>query len=159
MISIIAAVAENNVIGINNTLPWNIPEDLKHFQEVTKGKIVLMGNKTFESIVSILGKPLPNRKNVVVTLNKSYTVPAGVELEFDLFNALEKYKNEDLFVIGGAQIWKLALPFVDQLYITHVHKNYEGDAFFPEVNWQEWEKVEEEKHSEFTFAKYIKKSP
>ena len=115
MISLIAAVADNNVVGVKNKLPWDLPEDLKHFQNVTRGKTVLMGDRTFESIVSILGKPLPKRKNIVVTLNKGYVVPAGVEVRFDLFKALEEFKNEDLFVIGGPTIWKLALPKVDYL--------------------------------------------
>ena len=157
MISLIAAVADNNVVGVKNKLPWDLPEDLKHFQNVTRGKTVLMGDRTFESIVSILGKPLPKRKNIVVTLNKGYVVPAGVEVRFDLFKALEEFKNEDLFVIGGPTIWKLALPKVDYLYITHVHQSPEGDAFFPEVNWQEWEKLSEENHQGFSFAEYKRK--
>lgn len=154
MISIIAAVAKNNCVGVANKLPWNLPEDLKHFQTTTKNKPVLMGDRTFESIVSILGKPLPGRKNIVVTLNKNYKAPEGVEVYFDLFEALEKYKNEDLFVIGGPTIWRLAMPKTDRMYITHIHKNYEGDAFFPEVNWQEWKKISSQPHEGFEFAVY-----
>lgn len=154
MISIIAAVAENNCVGVANKLPWDLPEDLKHFQTTTKGKPVLMGDRTFESIVSILGKPLPGRKNIVVTLNKDFKVPEGVELSFDLFGTLEKYKDQDLFVIGGPTIWKLALPKVDRLYLTHIHKTYEGDAFFPEVNWGEWKKVATDPREGFEFAVY-----
>jgi dihydrofolate reductase len=154
MISIIAAVADNNVVWVNNKLPWDLPEDLKHFQVTTKGKPVLMGDRTFESIVSILGKPLPGRKNIVVTLNKDFKVPEGVELSFDLFGVLEKYKNEDLFVIGGPTIWKLSLSKVDRLYITHVHKSPQGDAFFPEVNWSEWKKVSSDPREGIEFAVY-----
>ncbi len=159
MISIIAAVAENNVVGVKNQLPWNIPEDLKHFKQVTDGKVVLMGSNTFDSIVAVLKKPLPNRKNIVVTLNKDLKVPPGVELYFDFYEALEKYKNEDLFVIGGPTIWKLALPYADRLFITHVRKTYEGDAFFPEVNWNEWEKKNSEPYDFFEFAEYKKMPP
>ncbi len=151
------AMAENLVIGKSNDLPWYLPEDLQHFKKVTLGKIVLMGRKTYESIVGKLGKPLPGRKNVVITRQGDYKVPDGV-LVFQSFDeAVKNLSTDDIYVIGGAEIFKIALPAAQILYITHVHGNYEGDAFFPQVNWDEWERVEEEKYDKFTFAKYVKK--
>src|SRR3990167_6978043 len=105
MISIIAAVAKNGVIGTKNDLPWHIPEDLKRFKELTTGKTVLMGSKTYESIVKRLRHPLPNRKNIVVSADPNYKVGEGVTLYNPLDEALEKYKNEDLFIIGGGSIY------------------------------------------------------
>lgn len=148
------AVADNLVIGKGNDLPWHLPEDLKHFKELTLGKTVLMGRKTYESILARLKKPLPGRKNVVITRQKDYKVPEGVLVFTDLSSAFNKLSAEDIYVIGGAEIYKLALPLSDVMYMTHVQGNYEGDAFFPQVDWSQWEKVEEEKHEKFTFAKY-----
>lgn len=151
------AVAKNGVIGKNNALPWNLPEDLKHFKQITSGKNVLMGSKTFESIFTMLGKPLPNRHNIVLTFDKNYKVPEGVELFFDVPSSLEKYKNQDLYVIGGGQIYKQFLPLAQKLYMTHIFKDYEGDAFFPEINWQNWKKVSSDVREEFEFAVYERK--
>jgi len=150
------AVAENLVIGKDNDLPWHLPEDLKHFKELTLGKTVLMGRKTFESILKRLGKPLPNRKNVIISRQKDYKAPEGV-LVFSSLDEAIKSLQEDIYIIGGAEIYKLALPLANLMYITHVHENYLGDAFFPAIKWSEWEKLEEEKHKKFTFAKYKRK--
>ncbi len=150
------AVAENLVIGKDNDLPWHLPEDLKHFKELTLGKTVLMGRKTFESILKRLGKPLPNRKNVIISRQKDYKAPEGV-LVFSSLDEAIKSLPEDIYIIGGAEIYKLALPLANLMYITHVHENYLGDAFFPAIKWSEWEKLEEEKHKKFTFAKYKRK--
>lgn len=150
------AVSENNVIGKNNDLPWNLPEDLKHFREITSGKTVLMGRKTYESIFARLKKPLPNRKNVVITRQEDYQVPEGVLVFPDLTSAFEKLVNEDIYVIGGAEIYKQALPLAKKMYLTRVKGSYEGDAFFPEVNFNEWQKVEQEDHEQFSYLTYIK---
>ncbi len=151
------AVSENNVIGKNNDLPWHLPEDLKHFKELTLGKTVLMGRKTYESIIARLNKPLPGRKNVVITRQKDFKVPEGVLVFSDLPSAFQKLSAEDIYIIGGAEIYKQALPLADVVLMTHIHDNYLGDAFFPPIDWNQWEKVEEEKHEKFTFAKYKKK--
>jgi dihydrofolate reductase len=156
MVAIIVAIAKNNVIGNTNDLPWYLPEDLKRFKKITTGHTVVMGRKTYESIINRLGKPLPNRKNVVITRQDNYPVPEGVLVFHDLDSVLQLLKNEDVFIIGGAEIFKLALPLVDTLYVTHVYKEYPGDVYFPEVNWSEWKKIEEEPHEEFSFATYIK---
>lgn len=148
------AVADNLVIGKGNDLPWKLPEDLKHFKDLTFGKTVLMGRKTYESIVSRLGKPLPGRKNVVITRQADYKVPEGVLVFADLPSAFKKLSANDVYVIGGAEIFKQALPFCNLAYITHIYGNFEGDAFFPKVDWNVWEKIAEEKHEKFSFVTY-----
>jgi dihydrofolate reductase len=150
------AVAENLVIGGDNDLPWYLPEDLKHFKKITLGKTVLMGRKSFDSIVKRLGKPLPERKNIVITRQKDYKAPEGVIIFNSLDEAL-KSSSDDIYIIGGAEIFKLALPFAEKIYITHVQGNYPGDAFFPEIDWSTWEKLEEDPHQGYTFASYKKK--
>ncbi len=157
MIKIIAAVAKNNVIGQGNELPWHIPEDLKHFQNLTNGKTVLMGSNTFESIVKRLGKPLPSRRNVVVTLNKDYQVPEGVEVFYSLAEALSSLQAEEVWVIGGASIYKQTIPYADQLYITQVELEPVGDTYFPEVDEKIWYKENEEVHPGFSFVVYQRK--
>jgi dihydrofolate reductase len=154
MFNIIVAIAENNCIGKGNDLPWNIPEDLKHFKEITAGKTVLMGSKTFESIMGRIGKPLPNRKNVVVGRDPNYKVPEGVLFFNDLDIALDNLKDEDLFIIGGASIYKQTLDRVDKLFITHVHQTVDGDAFFPQIDPTVWKKIKDEPHEGFSFAEY-----
>ena len=130
MISLIVVVGKNNAIGCNNQLLWDIPEDMAHFVRVTSGKTVIMGDKTFLSI----GKPLPNRKNIVVTLDRKFQAP-GCEISNNLMETLNKYKNseEEVFVIGGGIIYKLSLPMVDKLYLTVVEDAPENaDTFFPD---------------------------
>ncbi len=148
------AVAENLVIGGDNDLPWYLPEDLQNFKKLTSGKTVLMGRKTYESIIKRLGKPLPNRKNVVISRQTDYEVAEDVLVFNSLEAAISKLSADDIYVIGGAEIFKLALPLAQLMYMTQVHGDYKGDAFFPKLNRDEWEKVEEEKHEKFTFAKY-----
>jgi len=132
MISIIVAVGKNNAIGRGNKLLWDIPEDMAHFKEKTSGHTVIMGEKTYISI----GKPLPNRKNIVVTLDKDFQAP-GCEVRFDLDEVLKEYKNsaEEVFVIGGGIIYKLSLPMADKLYLTVVDDAPEdADTFFPDYS-------------------------
>ena len=156
MIYILAAVAKNGVIGAKNDLPWYLPEDLKRFRELTTGKTVLMGANTYESIVKRLGKPLPNRKNIVVSFDKNYKVAEGVSLYNSLDEAIEKNKHEDLWIIGGASIYKQTMDKADKLYITHIDREVEGDVFFPKISTKEWSLVTEEEHPGYRFAIYEK---
>lgn len=139
MISIIVAVAENGVIGDRNALLWHISEDLKHFKALTTGHAVVMGRKTYES----LGRPLPNRTNVVITRQQidipGCTVVHSLEEALALFSA-----DEEVFVIGGAQIYTEALPLVRRFYLTRVLRAYEGDTRFPAWDEREWRLVESE---------------
>lgn len=154
MLSLIAAIAKNNCIGVKNKLPWNIPEDLKHFKDLTHGKTTLMGQNTFDSIVGYLGKPLPNRKSVVITNNPDYIPPEGVRVYNSLDTAFEELKNEDVYVCGGASIYRQTIDRVDTLYITHIHESYEGDTFFPEIDKNIWKETEREDHEKFSFVTY-----
>ncbi len=150
-VSMIAAMAEDRVIGRNNDIPWYIPEDFKHFKALTMGKPVLMGRKTFESIVTKLGKPLPGRANIVIS--RGGFSHDGVTVCTDLQQALDAAKIiaedgglDEIFVIGGAQIYEQALDLTGRLYLTIVHKKFEGDAFFPEINEHDWLLSAEEHH-------------
>lgn len=157
VLSVIVAIADNGVIGGGNELLWHIPDDLKRFKRITSGHSVIMGRKTFESI----GKPLPNRRNIVVTRNLEFYV-VGVEVASSLATALEMTKNEaEVFVIGGGEIYRQALPMASKLYITRVHAEYKGDTYFPEIDPQEWQLVYSEKGNptispNYTFEEYIR---
>ena len=142
-LALIAAVAANGCIGIDNKLPWYLPEDLKYFKAVTSGKPVIMGRSTYES----LGRPLPNRTNIVITRNTDFRAPEGVRVVHSLQEALRVAEavahidgSDEIVVIGGAQIYAQALPLVQRLYLTEVGKDVGGDAFFPAWDrtlWQE----------------------
>ena len=154
-ITLIAAVAKNGVIGKDNDLPWYLPEDLKRFKALTTGKTVLMGRKTFESILKRLGKPLPNRTNVVVTHNRGYEAAAGVFLYHSLEEALEARKNDkEIYVIGGGEIFRQTMTLADALEITYVNVEIAGDVFFPKIDEAKWRKTKEEMHQGFSFATY-----
>lgn len=136
MLSIIVAVAENGIIGDKNALLWNIKEDMRRFRTTTTGHPVVMGRKTFESI----GRPLPKRTNVVITRGDCEF--EGCEMVHSLEEALAKFsQDEEIFIIGGAQIYSQALPLADKLYLTIVHRNYEGDTSFPEIDMSEWREL------------------
>ena len=154
--SLIAAVAKNNCIGKNNKIPWNIPEDFQYFKKITLGKTCLMGQATFESILDYLGKPLPGRETVVLTLNKDYVAPKDVRVFNSLDEAFEKLKNEDVFICGGASIYRQTINRVDTLYITHIDQTPEGDTFFPEIDKNIWKETDREDHSGFSFVTYKK---
>lgn len=157
MISIIAAVAKNGVIGKSNAIPWYIPEDLKHFKEVTTGHTVIMGRKTFESIMSSLGKPLPNRKNVVITHDLGYKVPQEVLVYTTLEDALEAVKDDgEIFIAGGGEIYKQTIDKANRLYLTEVHDDKEGDVFFPQFNKGFWDEISREKKEGFDWVIYEK---
>lgn len=145
-IALIVAAARNGVIGRNNQLPWYLPNDLKYFKQATMGKPIVMGRKTFESI----GKPLPGRTNIVVTRQAGWQAE-GVRVANSLDEALTLAESiaaidgaEELMVIGGAQIYQEAFPLAARLYLTQVHAEVEGDAYFPAVSEQEWREVARE---------------
>lgn len=144
ILSAIAAMSTNRVIGNKNQLPWHLPADLKHFKAVTSGHPVLMGRKTYESI----GKPLPNRTNIILTRTTNYSAPDcliihNVEAAISMAVELEM---DEIFVIGGAEIFKQLLPQIQRLYLTHIHHTFDGDAFFPELNMDDWKEVSRERH-------------
>ncbi len=137
-ISIVVAMAVNRVIGHENRLPWHLPADLKYFKQITMGKPILMGRKTFESI----GRPLPGRTNIVITRNESYTAEGCVvvhSIEAALKAAAD---SEEVMVIGGAEFYRQVWPYAGTLYITRVTGEFEGDTFFPELDDAEWHEVE-----------------
>lgn len=138
VVSIIAAIAKNNVIGLKNTLPWNLPADMEHFKQLTKGKPVIMGQKTFESI----GKPLIGRTNIILTLDKNFT-PFGCQIAYSIKEALDIVKNsKEVMICGGASIYRQFLPLADKIYLTLIEGDFEGDAFFPEFDRSSWKEVE-----------------
>ena len=156
MFSIIAAVAKNNCIGKNNKIPWSIPEDFQYFKKTTLGKTCLMGQNTFESIMGYLNKPLPGRKTAVVTLDKNFKAPADVRVFYSLDEALEKLKDEDVFICGGASIYRQTINKADYLYITWVNQEPDGDVFFPTIDPQIWKETWREDHENFSFTTYSK---
>ncbi|EKD43636.1 MAG: hypothetical protein ACD_72C00194G0004 [uncultured bacterium] len=156
MFSLIAAVAENNCIGKNNRIPWDIPEDFQYFKKMTLGKTCVMGQATYESILGYVGKPLPGRKTVVLTLNKDYQVPEGVRVFNSLDDIFEKLKDEDVYICGGASIYRQTVDRVDTLYITHISQSFDGDTFFPEINKNIWKETAREDHGNFSFVTYKK---
>ncbi|GGF37707.1 dihydrofolate reductase [Echinicola rosea] len=165
ILSIIVAKANNNVIGKDNQLIWRLSADLRHFKQQTTGHYIIMGRKTYES----MGKPLPNRTSVVITRNRNYQVPEGHYVVHGLGEAIDLAKSKGLekaFVIGGAEIYKQALPCVDEMVITEVNCAPEGDAFFPEFPSENWKKTSEEFHEkddknqfDYTFVTYQKVNP
>ncbi len=143
MLSIIVAVAENNIIGKDNQLIWHLPEDLKRFKKLTTGHTIIMGRKTFES----LGRVLPNRKHIILCNDMEMKINhENVEVLEDIA-MLKPYidSKEENFVIGGATIYKLLMPYANKLYLTKIHQSFEGDVSFPEVKEEEWKIVEREK--------------
>ncbi len=129
---------KNNLIGKNNKIPWHIPGELKRFRAITMGKPIIMGRKTFESI----GKPLDGRENVVLTNNKSYK-QAGVKSYNNISEVISDFTNYDeIFIIGGSEIYALVLPLAHKLYVTKIDKIYDGDTWFPKIHYNEW-KIQE----------------
>lgn len=168
-VSIIAAVSENGVIGNKGRLPWHLPDDMKHFRILTEGHPVIMGRKTYASIPEH-HRPLPGRQNIVITRQKGLQIP-GCEVVHSLEEALDSClksnvssPTKEVFVIGGGEIYREALPFAQRIYLTRVHATVDGDAFFPEIPLQEWERIREERHKKdqknpnaFTFQEYRRK--
>lgn len=154
-LSLIAAIAKNNVIGNQNTLPWHIPEDLQHFKKITKGHTVLMGRKTWESIPEKF-RPLPERTNIVITRNAAYPVPSHVEVYTTLEEACAKHPTEEIMVIGGADMYRQTIDKADTLFITHIDQEVVGDAFFPPIDLNQWKEIEREPKDGFSFVTYKK---
>lgn len=135
-ISLIAAVGENLEIGKDNDLLWHIPADLKRFMKITSGHTVIMGRRTFESINS---KPLKNRRNIIITSQQDMN-SEGVEIVHSIDGAIRSISgNEEVFILGGATIYKQFLPYANRMYLTHVHRSFDADTFFPEFDEKEWE--------------------
>ena len=159
MITLIAAVAENNALGKDNQLLWHLPDDFKRFKSVTSGHYIIMGRKTFESFP----KPLPNRTHVIITRQKNYTSENCIVVD-----SLQKAiaicpKNEELFIIGGGEIYSQSIEIADKLDITRVHQTFEADTFFPEIDLNKWKLTATEFHSkdekhnfDFTFETYLR---
>lgn len=144
-ISAIVAMSENRVIGDDNQLPWHLPGDLKHFKTITSGHPILMGRKTYESI----GRPLPNRTNIVITRNHGFHADGCIVVKSveEAMTHAEKIQKDEIFIIGGAEVYKQLLPQIERIYLTVVHEIFEGDAFFPELNEKEWKKVSRQFHA------------
>jgi dihydrofolate reductase len=143
VLKILVAFDENRVIGKNNALIWHLPADLKRFKALTTGHVIIMGRKTFESI----GKPLPNRTTIVISRQTNLQIE-GVILAHSVEEAILKAKSltrEDIFIVGGAEIYTLSLPLVDQVLVTQLHDIFEGDAFFPEISSEMWDLTEQER--------------
>ena len=160
MLSIIVAKAKNNVIGKNNKLIWNLPEDLKRFKELTTCHVIIMGRKTFESI----GRILPNRKHVIFTNNTDFNINnENVEIVHSMLQ-IQQYieSEEECFVIGGAMIYNLLMPYVTKMYVTQIDEEFEGDTFFPKIDEEKWKIVEripakEESKVKYEFLTYERK--
>ncbi len=159
-VSILVAMARNRTIGVNNTLPWRCPEDLKRFKALTMGHHIIMGRKTYDSI----GKPLPGRTTVVVTRNRSLNIE-GCTMAHSLEEALAACDGDaEIFIVGGAELYAQALPMADTLYITEILQDVAGDAHFPEFNTAQWREISRDRHSqetpqplEFHFVTYMRK--
>ena len=146
-LTIVVAIAKNNTIGCANKLLWHISEDLKHFKRITTGGCIVMGRKTFESI----GRKLPNRRNVVISRNKDLTIE-GCEIFSSIDDMMENLKDvNEVFIIGGGEIYAQTLPICDKIELTVVDKDYEGDTVFPVINYDEWDVVSEENHKTDAF--------
>jgi dihydrofolate reductase len=146
-IVLIAAIAENGTIGNAGKIPWHISDDLKRFKRLTLGHPIVMGRKTYES----LGKPLPGRRNIVLTRGPAIS---GVECFTSLDSALAACGDETIFIIGGAEIYRQALPLANVLQLTHVHRPVPGDTRFPDFDRTQWSEVAREDHPEYSFVEY-----
>lgn len=142
MVSIIVALSENNVIGKDNALIWHLPADMRFFKEKTTSHCVITGRKNYESI-PLKFRPLPNRTNIIITRQKDYDAPGAIVVS-SIESAMEKAKqtgDQEIFIIGGAEIFKQSMHFTDRLYVTQIYHNFEGDVFFPEIKLSEWNEI------------------
>ena len=140
-LTLITAISENNVIGNNGKLPWSIPEDLKRFQILTKNHPVIMGRKTYESIPEEK-RPLKQRKNIVLTKNSDFNSD-GIYIAKNIEEAIDLCEGKEGYVIGGESVYREFLPYTNKMELTKIHREFEGDTYFPEINWNEWEKIME----------------
>lgn len=136
MLILIAAQTKNRVIGKDGKMPWHLPADLRYFRETTSGHTVVMGRKTYES----MGRPLPNRRNIILTRQKDLKIE-GCEVFNDIEEVKKQFKDEEVFVIGGAEIYELSLPFADRVYLTEIDAELDGDTFFPEIDKSKWREI------------------
>ena len=158
---LVAAMARNRVIGLNNDMPWHLPEDLRHFRQVTNGHKVVMGRKTFEAILHALGKPLPQRENVVLTRSTDFQ-PAGCSVAHSLSQALLPSSSHPgpVLVIGGGEIYAQCLPLADALWLTEIDAEFAGDAWFPAFDRAQWQETSRQSHRSasndlaFSFVEY-----
>lgn len=152
-LALIVAASENNVIGINDDLPWRLSADLKRFKSLTMGHAIVMGRKTFDSI----GRLLPGRQTVIITRNLDFQFE-GASVVHSIDDAIEACRSQEItFLTGGAEIYRLGLPLVDEIYLTRVHTQIEGDTFLPEIDWEQFELIETEdfkadEKNEFDFS-------
>jgi dihydrofolate reductase len=135
-IFLIVAMSENRVIGVENRMPWHLPADLKRFRQITMGKPLVMGRRTHESI----GRPLPGRKNIVLTSDLAYVAP-GCVVVHTLAEAFREADADEIMVIGGSSLYEELLPKADRIYLTLIHREFAGDTFFPELEWKEWSEI------------------
>ena len=159
-LTIIVSASKNNVIGLKGKTPWHISKDMKRFRDITINHPVIMGRKTYESILETLGKPLPQRKNIV--LSETLESGEGIYVARNIKEALELANNQDTYVIGGEKVYRLFLPLVNRIELTRIHQHFEGDAFFPEQNWEDWKMLIGKKNlSEdgipYSFLTYLRK--
>lgn len=161
MLTIIAAASENNALGKDNQLVWHLPDDFKRFKTLTSGHFIIMGRKTFESFPS----PLPNRTHIIITRQKTYKVPEGCIVASSLAKAIElSPKNEEVFIIGGGEIYTQSIALADKIEVTRVHTSVPADTFFPEIDLTKWQLTYDEFHQkderhafDFTFLTYMKR--
>ncbi len=155
IVSAIAALAKNRVIGKNNDLPWRLPDDMKFFMDTTKGHHVIMGRKNYDSLHPKY-KPLPHRTNIVITRQKNFKAPGCIVLH-DVERAMEmatKNAEDECFIIGGAEIYQLAMPFTTRLYLTEIDAEIEGDTYFPVIRTDEWKEIRRKHHAADDRHKY-----
>ncbi len=161
MLTLIAAASENNALGKDNDLVWHLPDDFKRFKALTSGHYIIMGRKTFESFP----KPLPNRTHVIITKQNDYEAPEGCIVVNSLKKAIEVCpENEEVFIVGGGQIYKQSIEIADKIELTRVHTIVEADAFFPEIDETVWEIIQSEYHPkdekhkyDFTYLTFVKR--
>jgi len=158
-LSLIVAVSSNHVIGLNNSLPWHLPEDLKRFRALTTGHHIVMGRKTYES----LGRLLPDRTTVIITRNLDYHVDGAVICHSMEEAILACAEDNEAFIIGGAELYRQALQFVNKIYLTEVALKVDGDAFFPEIDHKVWEETARERRKStkgftFSYVTYVKRT-
>ena len=150
-ITVLAAVGANLVIGRNGEMPWHLPEDLAHFKATTMGHTMVMGRKTYDAI----GRALPGRRTIVITRQKGWHAP-GVEVAHSLADALALAGPTEVFVIGGGQVYREAMPFADQMMLTEIEQSPEGDAFFPPFDAESWHETARQHHDGFAFVTYVR---
>jgi len=160
-ISVIAAVSRHRVLGSGNKLLWHISEDFKWFRAKTKGSIVVMGRKTYDSI----GKPLVKRENYILTQNKNYIAPDKTNVLYSVDDFLDTFRNteDEIFIIGGGKIYKQIFPYINKMYLTIIDITVDGDVFFPKINFKQWEHIyyreSSDNNYEYTFNIFERKSP